>query len=620
MSHENECKFDSTNQPVNDQNNQVFNSTFGQQPIDFNSFTPQQLQDWWQRMGIMKFPIQRVQQQPQRPINTRTNQQGSPNGQQQQRMFIPQQTQQNMRIQQTQPMIVQPQQYLQQQQIPQIQQIQTQYHQTQHIQQIQPQFQPQIQQTQQVQQIQQVEEEEEMLQIAKNRPRRTPKKVNRDYEPKEKRKVVVQQTESPRPKRTRSIKKKEPAFVCPKLPDEALNSIFSFLQPLPHFISHQRVCKYWNDFLKGQNLWNSVKYLNFSYLKMEKVSQQDIDRVFKDAKNIKQLIFSDTIVDEELAKSISTLNQLEHLTFAFCLFNDIQRLALSIGTVKRLSFCSDQNTPGITLNDLKLLVYGAKNLKELDFEWSKIMEDLNIVPEFKHLRLTGSHESLKSPLKSQFALQLIQVYKKYDLSPNTIFFLDQLQQDLYLDWNFVHSATLLGLDVNIPIDNDKNTLLHLEMKKAEELMKSWNKLRREFLGFQHENPNEVLKKRKEEWELSMNDFSDKIVFLLMHEANITLKNSKKRSCQDIGKEIDNEVATIEFLQEEKRYASDSDEEVHIIVPPCPFKNRHFEYVFNQNFIKVPKKKKFKKRKIEQPEILTEEIIIDPNQFINVNQQ
>jgi len=56
--------------------------------------------------------------------------------------------------------------------------------------------------------------------------------------------------------------------------------------------------------------------------------------------------------------------------------------------------------------------------------------------------------------------------------------------------------------------------------------------------------------------------------------------------------------------------------VNIIVPPCPFKTRHFETLFNTNYIKIPKKKKFKKKKIIVEQNDTE---IDPNQFINIIQ-
>jgi hypothetical protein len=431
------------------------------------------------------------------------------------------------------------------------------------------------------------EEDDEPLQIAKNRPRRVPKKPERHIESLPKKRKTP-----PEIKKPRNYKKKELPFHSPELPHHILKAIFSYLQPLPSMMTFQRVCKYWRDYLISKDPWEPITCLNFSQLRMDHVSQSHIDMVVSRCPNLGHLVFVETVVDEDLCKSLSFVPTLRHVTFAFCQFTNIPLLASCLGTITRLSLCSDMNRgPGLTLEELNTLVAGAKNLKDLDFEWSKIREDLNKVPELSHLGLTGSHESFKSDIPSQFALQLIAVYRKYDLSPNSHYFIQQMQKDLAQDWVFAHSAILLGLDVNSYVNKENDTLLHLEMKKAEAIMAKWKRLRREISAF-HTFTVEHLNKQREEWELQVAEITTHIVFLLSHEANIKQKNSRKRSCLDMGTDIDNEIASVHFFQEDRPVDDDDDEdEVKTTIPIFPFSERYFGELFDSCAIMLPKKRR-----------------------------
>eukprot|EP01080_Neovahlkampfia_damariscottae_P012136 gene12136-5627_t len=571
------------------------------------NLNPQQLHEFWQRMGFnLKYPINKMpqqfqqfqQQQQQLQLGRQQQQQmqqRAPQQPPQPRIFIPQQQQQQQQPQQS------PQQQQQQQQQQQLQQVSVQNR--------------NILFTEQP-------EDEDILQIAKNRPRRTPKKVNRDYDPYagQKKRKSVERKQLPIKKQKIVSPQIDEGYKCPELPDNVLKTIFQYLQPLPDYISCQRVAQSWNKILKSQKLWDGITTLNFSTLRMEKVTQDDVDFVLGASRNVKRLIFADATIDEDVCKSIENTKSIESLTFAFCLFPSIQGLANSLKNIKQLIIFMEANPGGLTLNDIKTINGQARNLKELSLLWTRIREDLNQNLEFSHLKVVTTYTPFKNDQwvlpfdvdKKIFGEHFTKILRKLDISANTYSVVDQLQQDLYKDWNFVKNSLKLGLDANVLIDQEKNTLLHFIMTKAEKIMESWNQLRREILGFQHETPDSVIQSKKNSWSMETQTFSEEIIFLLEHEANVHQKNSRKKSAFDVGKGIDNEIAAVEFLQEAKKYSSDSDEsdeDQAAVITVFPFGNSYFQTLFSKHSISIPKKKK---RKIVKPK--PKEIYMDPTTF------
>jgi hypothetical protein len=400
-----------------------------------------------------------------------------------------------------------------------------------------------------------------------------------------------------------------------------LENIFSFLRPLPDFISMQRVSQTWNQILKSQSLWDTISTLNFSFLKMEKVSQDDVEFVVGASRNIKKLIFSDATIDEDLCNFIGSVKTIESLTFAFCLFSNVLSFSNCLHYVQQLIIFMEANSGGFNIRDMKTFVSNAKNLKELSLLWTRIPDDLNQALEFSNIKVVTTYTPFKNDQwilpfdvdKKKFGENFLKIIAKLDISPNTYSVIDQLQQDLYKDWNFVEKALRLGLDANVIIDTEKNSLLHFEMTKAEAVMENWNQLRREILGFQHETPESVIISKKNSWAMETNVFSQEIIFLLAHEANIHHKNQRKKSPLDVGKGIDNEIAAVEFLQEAKKYSSDSEdseEDQAAVISVFPFGNSYFQALFSKHYIPIPKKKKRKIIQKEKPK----EIYMDSTLF------
>jgi hypothetical protein len=412
-----------------------------------------------------------------------------------------------------------------------------------------------------------------------------------------------------------------------ELPKNVLENIFSFLRPLPDFITMQRVSQTWNQILKSQSLWDTISTLNFSFLKMEKVSQDDVEFVVGASRNIKKLIFSDATIDEDLCNYIGSVKTIESLTFAFCLFSNISSFSNCLPYVQQLIIFMEANSGGFNIRDVKTFVANAKNLKELSLLWTRIPDDLNQALEFSNIKVVTTYTPFKNDQwilpfdvdKKKFGENFLKIIAKLDISPNTYSVIDQLQQDLYKDWNFVEKALRLGLDANVIIDTEKNSLLHFEMTKAEAVMENWNQLRREILGFQHETPESVIISKKNSWAMETKVFSDEIIFLLAHEANIHHKNQRKKSPLDVGKGIDNEIAAVEFLQEAKKYSSDSEdseEDQAAVITVFPFGNSYFQALFSKHFIQIPKKKKRKIIQKEKPK----EIYMDSTLFQKQQQQ
>jgi len=387
----------------------------------------------------------------------------------------------------------------------------------------------------------------------------------------------------------------EPPVNPVVLPDKVLGTIFSFLPALPYYIGCRRVCKNWYEYLIKESSWENVDTLCFSGLKMENVTQEHIDYVFRLCKNgLRKLIFSDSLYDESLIRSVNQHKTLEELVLGFCVFENIPHFSASLvelPNLRKLIIVHETNeNQQFTRNEIFTIVQNVPSLQELSLEWSRMTEQdlyqLKMYFASAKPSLIFNYSKKPNPEEDRvgFARELVSMFRRTGLNANTYTYIDNLIEETSCDYDTFAEGLKMGLSPNIVVDERyKDTMLHILMKEAREMLNDWSKTRREISGYRHTNPKQTLLNKKAKWDKQAAVLLSRLRTVLAFGGNITARNSKKETPLEIGKHIDSDIEVDKYMLQQEGKIID--------LGIYPFEDSIFTKTFTYYYGKLPGKKR-----------------------------